>query len=657
MNQEFLHLYNRELSVLREQAVEFADAYPGIAERLGGLLDERADPMLLGMLEGAAFLAARVQLKLKHEFPEFTANLLEQLVPNYLAPTPSALMARVSPIFGDAALRAGYRIPRGAYIDSTYREELRQVTCRFRTTSDLTIWPYEITRADYHTTPSALQALGVPAGRETVAGLRIVLAHRMAKEPAGEMPDHEAAKTPAAWFANGPIRSLPIHLVGPEAEAVALLEQIFANRTAAYFRYLDANGDPVTLRLPDDALEPLGFEPEDALIPNDLRVFEGFDVLRDYFLFPRKFLGFAITGLDAFKERLKARTVELIVTFDESNPRLPAAVQADAFALHAVPATNLFRMSLDRVAVSTRQHEYHLVPDRSRALDYEVHQILEVGAHYSGRADKVPVPPLYAPGSQPGSPVRARAPLAYTVRRRPRLRTGTERAYGVVSDYTGTDMFLSLSEPTRISEDGGVSEISVRALCTNRHLPEQLPTSVGAFDLHFLDDAALPVGCVVGPTRPREAVVGALQSRTEMAHTGTVAWRLLNILSLNHLGLVARGAGRDAEALREVLMLFADLSQGTVERRIRGLRSVDSRPVVRRLRQRTGTGTARGTEITVLAEDKAFEGTGVFLLGAVLDRFFSEYSGLNHFTQTVLRTVERGEIMRWPPRLGARRPL
>ena len=87
------------------------------------------------------------------------------------------------------------------------------------------------------------------------------------------------------------------------------------------------------------------------------------------------------------------------------------------------------------------------------------------------------------------------------------------------------------------------------------------------------------------------------------------------------------------------------------------MRSVDSRPVVRRLRQRTGTGTARGTEITVVLEEKAFEGTGVFLLGAVLDRFFAEYAGLNHFTQTVLRTPERGEIMRWPPRCGARRPL
>jgi type VI secretion system protein ImpG len=46
----------------------------------------------------------------------------------------------------------------------------------------------------------------------------------------------------------------------------------------------------------------------------------------------------------------------------------------------------------------------------------------------------------------------------------------------------------------------------------------------------------------------------------------------------------------------------------------------------------------------------------VFLLGAVLERYFAEYSGFNHFTQSVIQSVERGEIMRWPPRMGTRRP-
>src|SRR5246127_1621753 len=113
MNREFLDLYNRELQLLNEQAREFAAEYPGIAERLGGILEDRVDPLIGGLLEGAAFLAARVQLKLKHEFPEFTSNLLEQLVPNFLAPTPSVILAMVAPTFGDVALREGPGVPRG----------------------------------------------------------------------------------------------------------------------------------------------------------------------------------------------------------------------------------------------------------------------------------------------------------------------------------------------------------------------------------------------------------------------------------------------------------------------------------------------------------------------------------------------------------------
>jgi type VI secretion system protein ImpG len=56
-------------------------------------------------------------------------------------------------------------------------------------------------------------------------------------------------------------------------------------------------------------------------------------------------------------------------------------------------------------------------------------------------------------------------------------------------------------------------------------------------------------------------------------------------------------------------------------------------------------------------DDKAFEGSGAFLLGAILDRFFAEYSAMNQFTETAIHTTERGEIMRWPVRMGTRRSL
>ena len=116
MNREFLWFYNQELAILREQAAEFAEDYPGIAEQLGGLVGDNADPMITGLLEGAAFLAARVQLKLKHEFADFTTNLIDQLAPHYLAPTPSFVLVQARHKFGDPSLRDGRPIARGACV-------------------------------------------------------------------------------------------------------------------------------------------------------------------------------------------------------------------------------------------------------------------------------------------------------------------------------------------------------------------------------------------------------------------------------------------------------------------------------------------------------------------------------------------------------------
>ena len=68
--------------------------YPGVAERLGGLLDDNLDPMIGGVLSEAAFLAARIRLKLKHEFSD--ANLIDQLSPHYPALTPLFVLVQAN---------------------------------------------------------------------------------------------------------------------------------------------------------------------------------------------------------------------------------------------------------------------------------------------------------------------------------------------------------------------------------------------------------------------------------------------------------------------------------------------------------------------------------------------------------------------------------
>jgi type VI secretion system protein ImpG len=91
-----------------------------------------------------------------------------------------------------------------------------------------------------------------------------------------------------------------------------------------------------------------------------------------------------------------------------------------------------------------------------------------------------------------------------------------------------------------------------------------------------------------------------------------------------------------------------------VRKQIDGIRSTACVGITRALPVPGPTTFGRGLEITLTADEGAFEGAGVFLLGAVLERFFAKYVALNSFTETVLRTVQRGEIMRWRARPGLR---
>jgi type VI secretion system protein ImpG len=482
--------------------------------------------------------------------------------------------------------------------------------------------------------------------------LRLQLTVRNAERREDEPPDAQAQARPESRFSACRVKEMTIHFLGHEADAVTLYEQLFAHCRGVYFRHLDSFGDPVVLRGDEGMLRPIGFGENEALIAHDHRVFRGFDHLREYFTFPRRFLGFSLQGLGAIAPKMAAKTIDIVFAFDDSNARLPAAIRKEFFALYAAPAVNLFEKTLDRIAVKSNQHEYQVVPDRSRMLDFEPNRVVSVFAHIPGQASKVAVEPLYTAAA-----ARSASGLCYTVRRLPRRRTAEERKYGYKSDYTGTDMFLSLGERSDPEEVVRVAELSIQALCSNRHLPEHLPVGDSGADFKFLDDVALDVRCISGPTRPLEPVLTSTAGKVDGSSIGDVAWRIVNMLSLNHLGLVQRAGGDSAKSLREILALFADMSDSATERKIRGVRSLDARPIVRRIRRSDGVGAARGLEVTVLLDDKAFEGSGPFLLGAVLDRFFAEYVGLNHFTQTVVRTTERGEIMRWPPRLGSRGDL
>ncbi|MBW7947704.1 MAG: type VI secretion system baseplate subunit TssF, partial [Sphingomonadaceae bacterium] len=147
------------------------------------------------------------------------------------------------------------------------------------------------------------------------------------------------------------------------------------------------------------------------------------------------------------------------------------------------------------------------------------------------------------------------------------------------------------------------------------------------------------------PTRPRPTMA-----------QGDTAWRLISHLSLNYIS-IADNPDKGAQALRELVGIYAPAGDRVVAKQLEGIVDIASRPIVRRMSDEVLSTAVRGLEITLSFDDSFFEGSGAYLLGAVLERFFRKYVTINSFTETVLRTQQRGEIARWRPEAGLGRMI
>ena len=617
MDKRFLQHYSRELTYLRQMAGEFAKEFPKIAGRLSLKADDVCpDPYVERLLEGFAFLAARVHLKLDAEFPRFTQSLMETVCPHYLAPTPSMVMVQFKPALGEAVLAQGFSIPREAQLRS---EKVDQTACIFRTAHEVTLWPLEIIEAQYHTRD--LPAFDLPQARGARAGIRIRL------QTPGDLA-----------FSDVQLDSLTVHIRGADETPMHLYEQIFACTTAVVAAPAGGTGKPVAA----STVRQVGFDDDQKLLPYGPRSFQGYRLLHEYFAFPQRFMFFELSGLRPAFQQCKGNRLDVFILLREPNLRLDNQVSAGNFALFCTPAINLFHKTADRIRISDKFSEFHVVPDRTRPLDYEVYQVEEVIGYGSEAGEEQEFRPFYS-----ASDFDAAGGAYYAVNRQRRVASEREKRLGRRSSYTGSEVFISLVDAKNAPYRPDLQQFGVKALCTNRDLPVQMPVGIGRTD--FTMDQGGPwesIRCVGHQTVPQESYA-----------QDDFAWRVISHMSLNYLSLADTENGTAAAALQSLLRLYADATDPGTRKQVEGVKAVHSSPVFRRITTAGGITFARGLEVAVTLDPAAFEGTGVFLLGAVLERFFARYVSINSFTETVIQVLEKGkvvEVMRWPARTGQR---
>jgi type VI secretion system protein ImpG len=609
-----LQHYNRELGYLRRQAAEFSEDHGQVAGRLGLDAPTNPDPHVERLLEGVAFLNARVRLKLDDQFPDFTQYLLDALFPQYVMPTPAMGIITLAPTPGEGALLAGPVVARGSTMFATLSTE--SITpVQFRTGQDVRLWPLKLVAADYLATRTAVATATGTAIGEAAVRLRLEM-------------------TVDGSLADLDLDTLDLFIDGAEDVPGRLLHQLLAESWPALLCSPE-RGRRDAWSVAGGDVEPLGLDAEQALLPSDLRSFRGYRLLAEYYAMPEKFRFIRLTGLRSGFAR-GGRQIDVVVPLKRAVPSLTAAVAVDNFRLHATPVINLYRRHFDRVPIEPGRAEHLVLADRSRLQDHEVCSLISVTAYRSGETTGLPVQPLYARTAERGD-----QPLFYSLRRRLRRMSEAERRRRRESDYIGSESWIGLSAPGAPDAIDDIVELGVEGWVTNRALPTRLRP--GAPDLRLaLEDMANvdSVRLIRGPTRPQQPL-----------GLGDSAWRIVSHLAPGHRGF-ARSDG-SPDVLLDHLRLYLRDEAPALRREIQGIIGLEASLVTRRSVGVSRLAFERGERLTLTLAASAYEASTAYMFTMVVARFLGEFATINSFAEVCVK-CDDGLSWQWPALSGPR---
>lgn len=577
--------FREELDYLRRLGRVFARNNPQLARFLG---DEASDPDVERLLEGFAFLTAKLRLKIEDDFPELTHPLLQLLWPNYLRPLPSSTIIQFAPT--DRTITVHHRIAKGSRILSRRVEGIR---CEFRTCADVDISPLKIREvSDAHSLEKST--------------VRVDLATLSDNPPGTYGCDR-----------------LDFHLSGSDYNATTLYLWL-----SKYLDDVRLECDGVVRHIPASHLVFPGFDSEEALLPYPQNALEGYRILQEYFLFPRRYFFFGIPGLQSLWPHHRIERMRLEFNFNRPLPS-DMRIGTGDLALHCAPAINLFEHEAEPVRLNGKTVDYRLRPSGQRPDAYEIFSIDRVEGWKSGTSGH---PGTWLRTYQSFESLRHQIDfeLGNTV-----LYYRTRLAPALVN--AGVDHRVSFVRSDEQHYIGREETVSFSLTCTNRDLP--LALTVG--------DICVPTPEIPNFVSCRNLIAPTPSYRPVL--DGDLQWTLISNLSPTYLSLASPAA------LKAVIRAYDFAAHHDIQRaratqmRLDSLLEVTCTPVDRMFKALP----VRGLRTLVKLDQSGFSCEGdLYLFGTVLSHFLAVFNSISSFHALEVINIKNQEHYKWPLRTG-----
>jgi type VI secretion system protein ImpG len=586
----FNSYYQSELTFVRELGRLYAEINPSLA----GMLAERSsDPDVERLIEGFAFLTARIRERIDDSVPEIIHSLTELLLPHYLRPIPASSILELQPIAG--SLRKRQQVPKHTEVGS---RPVQGTSCRFRTTADLDVLPIAISEVKLEDPNSSR-----PSVRVTFDST--------AKDARNEV----FQKNGIRLFIHGETAAAPTFFLW----MMRYLESVTIRGVS--------RADAV-VRLSRDHVRAAGLGRDSALLPWPNFSTDGYRVLQEYFTLPQKFLFFDVFDLDQVRDRITDDKFEIIFQFgprgDEGDPpKLASAIGKTFLRLHCVPIVNLFTAPADPIRRQPESGEQLL---RATGIDprhAEIYQVESVNGGRQGRTKPKTYHPFYSFAHTAGAEY-------YCVR----------RLLSPLND--GLDTYLSIVSPRDVAPDLAEREVlSIQLTCTNRSLPAEL----SAGDVSVSTPSSPTFATFKNITGVTKALRPPLGSELQ--------WRLIAHLGINRRSLTDEGIIASLLSLYDFSGSSDEHATRASRLKIEAIRGVETAEATRLVRG----APVRGVRTTVSVEESGFTGPGdAFLFGTMLDELLSSHVAMNSFNELALRLTS-GRAFRWTPRSGVQKVL
>ncbi|MEQ4897033.1 type VI secretion system baseplate subunit TssF [Proteus vulgaris] len=585
------HYFDNELSYLNKLEQYVATEKPQLINQIS---EKVRDPDAARLLDGIAYLSGNLREQIDRQFPELTNSLVNMLWPAYARPFPSMTVMeyRTEPS-QEHAIKITKGQPfssRPLYVqnDLAQNDDDNWHQCQFTQCRDLWVLPIQITRItqnkdtlDIHFSLNQLQSLAA-VGLEKLCIYLNGLSY---------------TTTQLFYLLNSKIK---------KAKIATVKHQI----TLEHF-----------------SVKPIGFHPEDSLLPYPKNSYDGYRLLQEYFCFPEAFLSLAIKGLDNLPPALRSDAFTLSIQFECDIPEA-MLITEESIKINCVPAVNLFKSESEAINLTGKETEYVLNKSHKKQDCYDIFSINTIqGWRY------IPNQKSYI------THYTAFESFHHQNNQENPERTGYYRLkiahhksnYG----YQHTLSFVRNNEENLLDCE---ESISVSMNCTNR----TLASSLSSHSINFYEHTAIAgissTSNIIKPTKALYPLLG-----------NTLYWSELTNLSINYQSLLS------LTALKQILQLYdfkasffqqsarqsqkcldaiTDLKTESIEYLYKGL------PV-------------RGVKTTLSIHQNAFISEGaMYLFCSVLAQFFTLYTSVNMFHELEVINLDNKDIYLWPAKIN-----